>query len=328
MLGKELFRYISNSLRGHTKVVFIGDPAQLPPVGEKDQSPAFDMVQRRSQLTEVVRQAQDNPIIALSMEIRSCIEKEEVVTPQIIGSVLPNPKESPKACIAYGGKDTITQWALFELRSGRDCRIIAFTNQTVKRYNAEIHECLFGISECPFSVGEHVIVHEQTEALSVFGRATLHTSEELEILEIEKANHPHWGEIEAYQATLKRDSGQEVKVFFAADQDRLQSLISENFKTWGEYKQQAKTKKLRNEADWPLMDEKAKQYSGRAWGMRKAFANLRHIYAITTHKSQGSTFDTAIVDFNDLKKIRSTFDFNRALYVAITRPRNYLAIVL
>jgi exodeoxyribonuclease V len=54
-------------------VVFIGDPFQLPPVDPGKETPfsVFKMgTPHRTELTEVLRQAQDNPIIAASMRIR------------------------------------------------------------------------------------------------------------------------------------------------------------------------------------------------------------------------------------------------------------------
>ena len=71
----------------------------------------------------------------------------------------------------------------------------------------------------------------------------------------------------------------------------------------------------------------SKKASAQAWSLRRSFAPLRHAYALTAHKSQGSTFDSAIVDLNDLSKMKSSFQFNRALYVAATRAREHLAIV-
>jgi intein/homing endonuclease len=45
------------------------------------------------------------------------------------------------------------------------------------------------------------------------------------------------------------------------------------------------------------------------------------------HNSQGSTFDTAILDMENLDKMRSTFTYNRGLYVAMTRPSKFLDII-
>lgn len=50
------------------------------------------------------------------------------------------------------------------------------------------------------------------------------------------------------------------------------------------------------------------------------FLDLRHSYACTVHKAQGSTYDTVYVDLDDLyKAIRNKDMYNRLLYVAVSR---------
>jgi ATP-dependent exoDNAse (exonuclease V) alpha subunit len=58
-----------------------------------------------------------------------------------------------------------------------------------------------------------------------------------------------------------------------------------------------------------------------------SFARLRHAYAITAHKSQGSTFHTVLVDWGDLSTMRDAFEFNRGLYVAASRASHHMAII-
>lgn len=332
MLSRDIFKMIG-LYKGRARILFVGDPAQLPPVGDKTQSPVFDLVDLRFTLSEVVRQARDNPIIALSMAIRAQIERDQMTTPAVLADNLPR-VDASNACLEGGGEDTITRWALHELRDGRDCRIIAFTNNQVKRYNAYLHECLHGVTLCAFSVGESVIVHEGCEAVALDDettdktKVTLHTSEELEVMELTPECHKRFPDIPAHRMTLKRDNGQLVEVMVADDQDFLSANIGALFQSWRAMKAKAEELERAGDVKAALMHLEAKQQSKKAWGMRNAFANIRHVYAITAHKSQGSTFDTAIVDYNDLAKIRSIFDFNRALYVAVTRPRSYLALVV
>ena len=49
------------------KVLFVGDPGQLPPVGT---SAWFGEGEINSILNEITRQAMDSPIIRLSMDVR------------------------------------------------------------------------------------------------------------------------------------------------------------------------------------------------------------------------------------------------------------------
>jgi hypothetical protein len=53
-------------------------------------------------------------------------------------------------------------------------------------------------------------------------------------------------------------------------------------------------------------------------------APLRHAYACTVHKSQGSTYDVAFIDFSDMYRSE---DRSKLMYVAVTRTSNFLVIV-
>jgi len=108
-IGKDLLSF-------GTKILVIGDPAQLPPVKGAgfftDAKPDF-------MLTEVHRQAQENPIIALSMQIRA---------------------GKPLALGSYGNSKVIKRC---DITSGEILvadQIIVGMNKTRHRYNDRIRE--------------------------------------------------------------------------------------------------------------------------------------------------------------------------------------------
>ena len=72
MISDELLKYLD---RVCDSFVSIGDPAQLPPIGEVE-SGSFHAGQS-TELTTVIRQAEENPIISASMLIREMIEKDQ-----------------------------------------------------------------------------------------------------------------------------------------------------------------------------------------------------------------------------------------------------------
>ena len=75
LISRQMFELIMTHKK-QTKILFIGDPAQLLPVEDKNQiSPVFTCVDIKVRLNEIVRQAMDNPIIKLSMAIRSATDK-------------------------------------------------------------------------------------------------------------------------------------------------------------------------------------------------------------------------------------------------------------
>src|SRR4051794_5530767 len=67
MVGDQLYRHVKRHLP-NAFVLFVGDPAQLPPVDEPA-SPALS-VSSRSHLDTIVRQAAENPILQAATAIR------------------------------------------------------------------------------------------------------------------------------------------------------------------------------------------------------------------------------------------------------------------
>jgi ATP-dependent exoDNAse (exonuclease V) alpha subunit len=58
------------------------------------------------------------------------------------------------------------------------------------------------------------------------------------------------------------------------------------------------------------------------------FAQLTYGYAITVHKSQGSTFKNVFIDVNDILDNNDTSVMSKCIYTAITRSSNMLEILL
>lgn len=68
MIGERLYRWIDKAAPPGVRILFQGDYEQLPPV---DDAPGVDLEHAEVKLTEVMRQAQDNPILSLATAIRT-----------------------------------------------------------------------------------------------------------------------------------------------------------------------------------------------------------------------------------------------------------------
>lgn len=68
----------------------------------------------------------------------------------------------------------------------------------------------------------------------------------------------------------------------------------------------------------------------KAWHMImfEPFAQLNYGYAITVHKSQGSTFDNVFIDMNDILANKKITETKKCLYTAITRCAERINILL
>lgn len=340
MIGDSLFTMVLGAART-CRVLFVGDPAQLPPIDQSSVvprvSPTFDQVQSRVMLSEVVRQAADNPIIALSMRIRLAIETGRAMTTYDMAGALPESAASHVA-IAYGGEATIYNWALGALQAGMDARIVCFTNAAVDSYNRSLHNALYD-HRTPFAVGERIIVNEQYDEARLVGtgpdaltfersmRASLYTSEEAMVESIEPALHPFYPQVQAFRVVLYRGEEQgAVFGFVPADRAAFDAEKSRLWQRWRDLKAEETAAHASGRGGHELRDKRTAA-SQAAILFTKAFLPIRHVYAITAHKSQGSTIDTVIVDYANLAKIKDPFTFNRSLYVTATRAARFLAVV-
>jgi exodeoxyribonuclease-5 len=69
-----------------------------------------------------------------------------------------------------------------------------------------------------------------------------------------------------------------------------------------------KLKEMANEKNWNGF-----------WKLKKYFHDIRHCYALTTHKHQGSTYQNIFIDVNDIYSNYDVEQRNKLLYVAMTR---------
>ena len=128
-MDKELFKYI-DLFTQDAKILFVGDPAQLTPVGST--TPYLSTLKYPTvSLNQVVRQEAGNPIIALSDSLRETVFTGgwETFTPdghhiQILSRDEFNAK--------------IKEEFLRDDWKASDSKILAWTNQTVNNYNKEI----------------------------------------------------------------------------------------------------------------------------------------------------------------------------------------------
>lgn len=62
---------------------------------------------------------------------------------------------------------------------------------------------------------------------------------------------------------------------------------------------------------------------------QQSLAKLQSIYALTVHKSQGSTIGSVFLDLPDIRRREETnlLEARQMLYVAVTRPSRRLIVV-
>lgn len=141
-LLEDLLEYIRPSYGG--KVIFVGDPAQLPPVGEPiSNALRADYFKERglkvveAELTEVLRQKGDSVILKNAMMIRDILEKEKR------NYLVFEEKENDVETVPSG--DFLNKYLEYRQQSRtHDSVVICYSNRAASRYNRDIRAFLYG----------------------------------------------------------------------------------------------------------------------------------------------------------------------------------------
>lgn len=309
MSGTELTSALEEA-RGACRIIAIGDPAQFNPVGEMEQSPTFSMGPKII-LKQITRQAEGNPLILASKKVRVRIRNEERVDLDDLSTWL------DKSHFVQHKK--LVKTYLDYHMAGKDTRILAYRNKTVVAHNRAIHFALYPDATDMFCVGEPVIAHEgYTPLKGDYKDLPVKNSFEFVVRNVRATVHPLYTEFRAWRLELGNDLEPRTgvtTVYVPWSDTEYEAEVSARFDIVRQFESQSKW----NERRAALK---------RAWDFKNGWALIRHSYSITAHKSQGSTFDVALVDLNDMDYIREDFEHGRALYVALTRPREKTRFII
>jgi intein/homing endonuclease len=146
MINKELFDMIIDKTKGsNTKVLYVGDPAQIPPVGEKESAVFTDArTEYFHQLTKIERQNDTNPLAFIYDALRNNLNRLD-------GGFLrkSNMNDQGEGVVFTVRKPEFRQ-AILERYSSADFRadtdfakVIAWKNDTIMAANKVIRTALF-----------------------------------------------------------------------------------------------------------------------------------------------------------------------------------------
>ena len=280
MVGIELWQWIERCFQGSVlnqrKLILMGDPAQLNPVGE-GRSPSFQ-VKNRAILTEVVRQLGESPILDFVTQARQFVKsKKEFFCPH--SCYQSNDKSNGALRIK---EESLLRYAVKKIKqefaSNPDCfRILCWTNKRVDYYNQSIRELVYGQDAADFLMGERLITKKPVVAPD--GKTIiLPTSTEITVLEVALSRHHGY---QVWQLNVRAEGGiiRQIFVLHPCEQKRYQAELN---------------RKLEMAKLHPLAWRKY------YWFRDDLFAEVTNCFALTIHNSQGSTFDEGAVDGNDL----------------------------
>ena len=323
------------------KIIYIGDDNQISPVGEKYSS-AFRNIKSYS-LKQIVRQGEDNPVSYLLDLLRYDINHK---TYKFLNHIQrfreqfnADYTKGYQVCDANTFNQTVyNNFNDEELTRNVDyAKVISYTNLNVSSWNKFIRNSIIADSDKSILTKNDLIISYVT-IVNEFNDCVIKNSEEYIINDIQNFTDSRYdknglkGFLVKFQAIHGGDITTPLFVIDHTDSYTVQRYVQIN----NSMIEAAKTARanIRNEKwksyfafkEYCLLMVNIISPDGKIITSR----SLDYGFALTSHKSQGSTFDTALVDVNDIvfdkygQPYADAEEVNRRLYVACARCKNKL----
>lgn len=314
-----------------TRIIFMGDPCQIPPVKQGDaipfsKNPPYNFL--TLELTEIMRQKSDNPIIGASFEVRDNIN-ELTPIPVIKTEInerghgityLNNNHREDKDKIMPLLKERFDSKEFLE--NPDYMKVIAYRNKTIDYMNNVIRQLLYGQEALHYVVGEKLIVQKSIfKKGDKYWKIILTTSEELEVKSVKHLPFHYFQgmvnlagtvyelEVTSYDLLKDRDVDNTIRVLHPSHTEEYKKLIESC---------RQRALRTRNPHDWATF-----------FDIQKWFADVSYNYAITAHKAQGSTYKNVLFleDDIDMATKPSILEKNRIKYTSYSRASELLYIL-
>ena len=336
MLNDDLFQEVLK-YRDRIKIICMGDPAQIPPVGKPDCIPFREELAagyriKTLSLKQIMRQKKDNAIIESSVAIRSELGRSKNPVEPItklnekgegIEFLNLNIPETRK-----GFSEILRRYFVTDefKKDSEYAKIIAWRNKTVATMNDVIRKVIYGDE----ALGSKILVGEKLIANNpiIQGESiVLNTNDEFSVdsftidsddLRYKTSDHP---DAEPFPITLKY---YETVVSYLDDEDET---VRVNIQILHEDSEED-FKKLANLLKLRAIEKKGKDKSWLVYyNFLRKYADVNFAYAISCHKSQGSTYNTTFVLEDDIDMNWDVVERNRIKYTAYTRSSRKLYVL-
>lgn len=327
MISSDLFHMLYEELSKHsTRVLFVGDPCQIPPVGQSDALP-FDTEAQELygievfELEQIVRQAAGNPLIAASMRIRDNLHSDTIdlggdnmVDGLGVAELSISDPEDQKAMLNI----LQTHYTSLNYKEDPDYfKVLAYTNKTVDKMNDLIRGMLYGKDRGMVEIGERLVANKP---IMRGGTIQFNTSDEFKVegftVKEDQIARTEW-KIKYYETVVEHDekNGETHSVIWVIHEDSREEFDNILKALVAKAKAQPRGTAL----------------AGIAWreffDFQRRYADVKYNYCLTSHKCQGSTYQNAMVMVYDIATCRKVEERNRILYTACTRPAKKLIAV-
>lgn len=296
MVGKNLYHFLQEAIAANTKVLFMGDKIQLPPVNEEI-SPVFTdpAIEVQFELKKIMRY--DGDLITTNDRLRQSVENIMAasnlsdIQPYLNGFKLDSSSDGQIQTMKGSNWEaaTIDMFTSKEFEKNRNyVKAVAYRNVRVNELNQKIRAAIHGGDVPEYVTGDSIITTAPSPIQNSF--ETLLNSTSLEVK----------------QATLMRDATTGYEVWQLAygtsinKQTETNSIVVVADSSLPQYKRDLQ-QKWQEALKKPKGSDSRKQAFRRYYEHKRLFASVDYNYAITAHRAQGSTYQNIAVDHNDLR---------------------------
>lgn len=287
MVNSILIDYVlKKTALSDTKIIFIGDREQLPPVNELT-SPIWTRFKTNYELTEVMRH--QNAILDFVQSIRANPNPKFVSTGKQVKIATEDEYMAQIAGLA----------AIGEFHNGGAKAIawrnvaVDFMNDFIRQNNAKTK------GNDRYVVGDRVVFREPVVEDN---RVKATVDEEGTVISVDVTRHSMYPTLKAWKIRIQLDWGSSIvtaHIIHESSEREFQQMLDEfkNVKRWDKF-----------------------------WKLKEAFNSIAYGYALTAHRSQGSTFKKVFLDAGDIMLNHKIDERTKCLYVGASRAGQELWI--
>ena len=336
MIDEFIYNKLLELKKPRTKILFMGDNVQIPPInsrtdeegnvieGENSDSPVWQLIDSGDyvELSERMRQGAESPILPITDLYAKNVEEiqsGETGLKNPLTDRTSNFQNNEGVLFTSDVNEVVNQF-VEDIEGSTDIReavIVGARNAVVDDMNLRVRQKLFETKE-PFVIGDSIRINaphvENKEVIFENGlRAKVK-----DVYELPEDN-----------LGLKR---YELEIEYIETNEKGDKFIRKTFlKTISPQDQKQYKNKLRE------MAARAKSFvpktpeSKKAWkeffDIKSSTVDVGYGYAITSHKVQGSTYNSTYVLEGDIMSFPGGIEqTNRMMYTAVSRPRKKLVI--
>lgn len=288
MVNKNLYDYIDKGTDSTCKILFVGDKNQLAPVKENI-SPVYSLSHTESLLVQPVRNSTQPALMEL------CEQAKDTVLTGKFHRI----KEVPGVIDFVDGNQLKGILEREYHTEDPTKRVLCYTNRRVIDYNNFIRK-LRGYTE-HYAVGEILTNNDSVELVD---KTRLYTDQLVKVL----------NRSDVY---INKDwvPGHDLEMVDLEVQDP-ESFAIYSVSVCANPEDRAEV----------LTYWKSRQNWAKFFSFKENIPDLRSVASSTTHKAQGSTYESVIVDLTDIGTSTNNEQTARMLYVALSRPKNRIYI--